>query len=303
MKRREFLRTGVPGAAVAALVPATAVLGASGIKNSNNRKKPELRLAMQERIIPGDMLDAKLDFLEKHGFSGIEPGGTGLPDRINEFQQALRSRKVKVCAVTSGFKGYMLTTNPKEKENFDNTFRDILIAAGELGAAGVVMVPVQNRHRDAMPYNMETREYLVQQMKEWGDFALTHETTVILEPLKREYAYFIRLVADAAAICRDAGSNGARCLGDFYHMYEEETSNYGAFWSGSKYLKHVHIASMVKRQMPGEEPEIDDYRDGFRALQELNYQGHISFECGTGSDPLVTIPAAVKWLKWQWDSV
>jgi sugar phosphate isomerase/epimerase len=90
-------------------------------------------------------------------------------------------------------------------------------------------------------------------------------------------------------------------MGDFWHMTSEETSDGGAFLSGGKYLKHVHVASRKRRRMPGEDGEADNYIDGFKALKTMEYQGFVSFECGTEADRNVVVPAAVDLLKEQWN--
>ena len=90
-------------------------------------------------------------------------------------------------------------------------------------------------------------------------------------------------------------------MGDFWHMTLEETSDYAAFLSAGKYLKHVHVASRGRRSMPGEDGEADNYIDGFRALKEMNYQYYVSFECGTRGERTETVPAAVKLLREQWE--
>lgn len=76
-----------------------------------------------------------------------------------------------------------------------------------------------------------------------GNFAKEHGTTVIFEPLNRKEAFYLRQVADAASICRDINNPGVRCMGDFWHMTWEETSDMGAFLSAGEYLQHVHVAS------------------------------------------------------------
>jgi len=133
-----------------------------------------------------------------------------------------------------------------------------------------------------------------------GDFAVKHNTTLILEPLNRREAWFLRLVADAAAIAKDTKSDGIAVMGDFWHMTWEETCDYGAFMSAGKYLKHVHVAGRTNRRMPGESGNPDNYVDGFRALKKLNYQHYVSFECGTEGKREETVPAAVKLLREQW---
>ena len=137
-------------------------------------------------------------------------------------------------------------------------------------------------------------------MHELGEYALKHNTTVILEPLNRRECHYMRQVADAAAVCRDSKSAGVKCMGDFWHM-QEETSDYAAFLSaGVEYLQHVHVASRGNRQMPGEDGEVDNYVAGFKALKEMNYPHYVSFECGCKGEREVSVPAAVELLRAQW---
>ena len=191
--------------------------------------------------------------------------------------------------------------DPAVKAEFDSTMREIIAAAGELGSTGVIMVPAFNGQTPCKPHTRETREYLCEQMHELGEFALKHNTTVILEPLNRREAHYLRQVADAAAICRDSKSAGVKCMGDFWHM-SEETSDYAALLAaGPEYLQHVHIASRGNRKMPGENGEVDNYVDGFRALKQMGYDKYVSFECGCNGDKEILVPAAVELLRSQWE--
>lgn len=89
-------------------------------------------------------------------------------------------------------------------------------------------------------------------------------------------------------------------MGDFWHMTADETSDYGALWSGGRYLRHIHIASRGTRQMPGENGDKDNYVDGFRALKEMAYPYYVSFECGCAGDRTVSVPAALELIREQW---
>ena len=239
--------------------------------------------------------------MESLGVVGFEPGGRGLAGRVNEIQQALNGRNIKVSAICAGFGGFILAEDPAVKAEFDSTMREIIAAAGELGSTGVIMVPAFNGQTPCKPHTRETREYLCEQMHELGEFALKHNTTVILEPLNRNEAHYLRQVADAAAICRDSKSAGVKCMGDFWHM-SEETSDYAALLAaGPEYLQHVHIARRGNRKMPGENGEVDYYVDGFRALKQMGYDKYVSFECGCNGDKEILVPAAVELLRSQWE--
>ena len=267
---------------------------------TGTKKSPELRLSFQEGTAPGESLNEKFDYMEKLGIVGFEPHGKQLLKRAEEFRQALSGRNIKVSAICAGFDGFILAEDPAVKASFDSSMRELIAAAGEIGSTGVIMVPAFNAQKPCRPHTMETRDYLCEQLHELGEYALKHNTTVILEPLNRKEAFYLRLVSDAAAICRDADSEGVKCMGDFWHM-QEETSDYAAFISAGKYLQHVHVASRGQRRMPGEDGQLDNYIDGMRALKELDYQHYISFECGTAADRNVVVPAAVELLRSQWE--
>lgn len=296
MDRRDFLKSNILGAAGLTLAASPlAALTACTPKAED----VELKLSFQEKIAPGESLNERFDYMENLGIVGFEPNGRKLTERVNEIQQALRGRNIKVSAICAGFDGFILAEDPAVKAQFDSTMRDIIAAAGELGSTGVIMVPAFNRQTPVKPHTLETREYLCEQMHELGEYALKHNTTVILEPLNRKEAHYLRQVADAAAICRDSKSAGVMCMGDFWHM-QEETSDYAALIAAGKYLQHVHVASRGCRKMPGEDGELDNYVEGMRALKQLGYDKYISFECGTNGDRNVTVPAAVELLRAQW---
>ena len=261
----------------------------------------QLNISFQDDIPGRKDINDILDYMENLGVTGFEPWGGDVITRGNEFQQALKGRNIKVSAVCAGFDGFILAEDPKTKAAFDSSMREIIAASGELGSTGVIMVPAFNNQTPCMPHTRKTREYLCEQLHELGEYALKHNTTVILEPLNRDEAHYLRQVADAAAICRDSKSAGVKCMGDFWHM-KEETSDFAALLAaGTEYLQHVHIASKGNRRMPGECGEVDNYVDGFRALKLMGYDKYISFECGCGGDRDVLVPAAVKLIREQWE--
>lgn len=292
------------GTAAVAVGPTLLTACGAGAPKEEPKKGADtpLRISFQEWTAPGKTLEERFDYMEANGIVGFEPGGGGLAGRVNELQQLMRGRNIKISAICAGFSGFILAEDPAVKKEFDASMRDIIAAAGELGSTGVIMVPAFNGQKPAKPHTMETREFLVNELKELGDYAQKHNTTVILEPLNRREAFYLRQVADAASICRDVDNAGVTCMGDFWHMKFEEVSQYGAFYDADKYLQHVHIASLGTRNMPGEDGEVDNYVAGFRALKETGYPHYVSFECGCkGGNPEVAVPAALQLMRDQWE--
>ncbi|MDR2680423.1 MAG: TIM barrel protein [Tannerella sp.] len=311
LDRRNFIKTSLGSAALATVAACTG--GSSGKSESCGSDKccknslpyspnAKLNISFQEGTLEGESLKGKLDFMEKIGVKGLEVSGNGLSGRVNELKQALNGRDIKISAICAGFKGFMLAEEESVRNECRDSMHEIITAAGALGSTGVIIVPAFNSQKPVMPHTQETRDFLCRWFDELGTFATDNGTTVILEPLNRREAFYLRLVADAASICRDINNPGVTCLGDFWHMTWEETSDLGAFISGGKYIQHVHIASRKRRLMPGEDGDADNYVDGFRGLKVIGFDKYISFECGSkAEDRNASAAAGVELIRKQWE--
>jgi len=298
--RRRFLRTTLAGSA------ALAAAGCGSFASAKTEEqgadgKAVLNISFQEGTAPGETLKEKFDFMEAHGVTGFEPHGKPMLARLQEMKDALRGRNVKVSAVCAGFDGFILSTDPSIRKQCRDTMAKLIVAAGELESTGVIIVPAFNSQVPVMPHTQQTRDLLCEQFDEMGTFAQQHGTTVILEPLNRKEAFYLRQVADAASICRDINNQGVKCMGDYWHMTWEENSDMAAFLSAGDYLQHVHVASRKRRSMPGEDGEADNYVNGFKGLKMLGYDKYVSFECGCQGNREVVVPAALELLRTQWD--
>ena len=299
LDRRKFIQTTLAGSAALAVGGCNSLASAKG-KDNASATKAKLNISFQEGIAPGNNLKEKFDFMEKHGVVGFEPHGGGIRNRMQEFKDTLKGRNIKVSVICAGFEGFILSTDPAIRKKCRDTMEVLMIAAGELEAEGVIIVPAFNGQQPAMPHTQETRDFLCKQLDEMGTFAHQHGTTVIFEPLNRKEAFFLRQVADAASICRDINNPGVKCMGDFWHMTWEENCDMAAFLSAGEHLQHVHVASRKRRSMPGEDGEADNYVQGFRGLKMMGYDKYVSFECGAQGDRNIVVPAALELLRKQW---
>lgn len=289
MSRRELLTIG-------ALSGAFIASGVSLAEAKSKQPKAVLKISSQEGIIPGKDLPEKLAKMEKWDIDGIEIGGRGLAGRVPEIKSALANSKVKISAICAGFEGALASDQESERAKAVSSMKEILAAAGELGSTGLIFVPAFNGQTTLN--HIDARKVLLDQLPELSEFAVKAGTRMLLEPLNRNETWLVRLLADAAAICRDAKSPGACVMGDFYHMNIEETSDMGAFISAGSYLRHVHLAS-AKRILPGQDEK--DFTNGFKGLKMIDYQDFCSFECGVQGDREVEIPKSVKFLRSQWE--
>ncbi len=292
MDRRAFVIGG-------SLVGAGLATGFGGRAAAQGERPPmaaELKISSQEGIIPGGSLPEKLDKMEQWGIVGLEVGGGGLAGRVEALQKDLAGRPIKMSAVCAGYDKCLLADEEADRRRAVDTMKEILTPAGALGCTGMIAVPAFNGQSNL--HFPDARKILIDLLKELGEFAAAANTRLLLEPLNRGECMFLRLVADAAAICRDVNSPGVGLMGDFYHMCIEETSDEGAFLSGGAFTHHVHLASR-RRVMPGQDER--SFVSGFKGLQRIGYTDYCSFECGCDGDRDVEIPKAVKFLQAQWE--
>lgn len=280
-----------------------ALLGAACLPLAATTQKAEsqstassvLKLSSQEGIIPGDTLNEKIDRLERWGFDGIEFWGGGLRDRLTTVKAALRGRRLKVSAVCAGYQGALCSDQAEERQKAMRDIKDLMEVSAELGAIGVIVVPAFNGQTKLD--NREARKVLMDQLPEIGAHGEKVGSCILLEPLNRNEAFFLRQVADGAAMCKEANSPGVRLMADFYHMGIEEPNDMGAILSGGAFLRHVHLAS-TKRNLPGQDER--DFRAGFTGLKLIGYKGYCSLECGVVGNRETEIPKSVQFLKAQW---
>lgn len=263
------------------------------------KKQGVLRLSSQLGVIPGKELKGKLAKMEKWGFEAVELPGD-IVGKENLYQEALQGTRLKPSAVCFGsLKGDLVSEDEAKRGKALEDLKRVLTSAGELKSVGVIYVPAFNGQTKLA--NQEIRQILLDKLPELGAHAVKAGTRLILEPLNRKEAFFLRQLADGASICRDCNSPGVCLMGDFYHMAIEETSATGAFLSAGKYLHHVHLASKT-RVMPGQDKADDEpfYLDGFRGLKMLGYQDYCSFECSCRGDREVEIPKSMAFLREVW---
>lgn len=259
--------------------------------------KAVLKLSSQLGVVPGDSLDEKLAKLQAWGCDGVELPGD-IVGNERKYRDALAKTDLKVSAVCWGSHGgALVSADAQRRKEGVEALKRVLAAAGELQSTGVIYVPAFIPETDRT--NQEIRQLLVDTFPEIGEYAVRVGSRVMFEPLNRGEAFFLRQLADAASICRDIDSPGVQMMGDFYHMYIEETSDLGAFISAGSYLHHVHLASRA-RNLPGQDER--SFVDGFRGLKFIGFQDYCSFECGClpDTDRNVEIPKSLNFLREQW---
>ena len=241
-----------------------------------------MRLAAQENLAPGSTFEEKVRVLGELGYEGVELRGDQLPERIGEIREALGKTGLEAACVCGGYRFGLLAADKREREESMQQLRDLLSAAGEVGAQGVIVVPIFGPPKlpDLAPWKSAREmedELLAVQLSELAGHAGSCGTQLILEPLNRYETHYLNRVEQAMAICERINTPHMTILADVFHMNIEETDLPSALRVAASRLGYVHLADS-NRLVPG--LGHTDFRSIFATLQELGYRGWMSLECG-----------------------
>lgn len=258
-----------------------------------------MKLACQEDLLPGESLTEKLANAKKFGFAGVEVWGKNLWDNFNQYRDAFRQSGIACTTICSGNRGCMLDPDPRQRGLAIGDIRKLLAMANELGAVGVVFVPIFGRPRlpDLTPLtdtlSLE-KDLLVACLKELFSPAPSSKSLLLIEPLNRYETHFIKCLRGAVGICERLDDPRVSIMADFFHMGIEESNVSAAIKQAGSFIKHVHLADNT-RELPG--TGETDFKRGFEALKSIGYDGFMALECGVEGDPYLELSKAVEYLK------
>jgi sugar phosphate isomerase/epimerase len=238
-----------------------------------------MKLALREDMAPGDSLPERLAWLERVGLEGIELHGRSLDLPPDQLKAIVATSSVGVANVAGS--PNLLHPDPRERTAAKELTQARLRLAGELGAAGVLVVPQFGRGPalpDLSPLTTAVeleRELLVLQLGELAPTAREAGVPLFLEPLNRYEAHLVNRVDQGAAFAERVGPEVAT-MADFFHMNIEEPDIAASIRAAGRHLVYVHVADSNRLQ-PGRGHL--DFRPGFAALKEIGYDGYLGIEC------------------------
>jgi len=260
-----------------------------------------MKLASQEGLAPGRDLSEKLDNLAEYGYEGIEFWGSGIQSRQDEIIKATQNHQVKSSTICAGYGGCLVDGAKSERDKAMSDIKDLLTVAANIGAVGLIMVPVFGdlRINDLSPYKSSrqlTEELLVTLLKELGDHAKEVGSIVLVEPLNRYETHFINRLEQGVDICKRVNNPNVQIMADFFHMSIEEANIPESIKAAGSYIKHVHLADST-RLLPGY--GHTDFKSGFAALKEIGFENYMALECGVPGPGEVELPKSANYMK-QW---
>lgn len=265
-----------------------------------------MNLAIQHTLLPGVTLRERFERAAEYGFAGIELAAWGfqeaMPDYIAEIQGAVRASGLTISSLCTFRDDDFVHPDPAERERRLNGLVRLLKFADEIGASGVVCVPIRQPISlpDLSPVADErtlTDQLLLAMLNMALERTPDARAAIFLEPLNRYETRFLRTVGHAAEICTAVGNPRVRVMADLFHMSIEEAHTDAALREVIEHVGHVHLADS-NRLLPGH--GHTDFVAPFRVLKGADFGGWFALECGVPGDPAETMPAAVRYLRDCW---
>ena len=274
----------------------------------------ELKLAVQTLLLPGRDLGEKFDAARRFGFDAVEVAvgpDFNLGENVVDIQTAVASSGLPVAAICTHPMHDPLQPDLVERARRFAALTELLAAATEVGARGVVSVPVRparsfTSRAEQIQVIADLTEDAVEELTLWTQDIPREGAALFLEPLIRFEASFLNRVDQAVDIAKRVNHPRVLALGDLFHMNVEESDLAGAFHYAGDLLGHVHIADNNRLQ-----PGLGslDLTKPFAALHEIDYSGYVSIECFSPAgpriegDPETAFPESIRYLRDIWRAV
>ena len=259
-----------------------------------------LKLAVQESILPGRDLSERVHKAEELGFEGIEFWGRGIEDRVDEILSAVSTSRVKVSTICAGYRGNLLSPDRSERELAMKEIKSKLSVASKLEAVGLITVPIFGRAvlPDLYPLYPTVEELekrlLIEELKDLGKYAEDVGSYILLEPLNRYETHFLNRLEQAVEICEELRMEYVKIMADVFHMNIEEADIPKSIREAGDYIKHVHLADS-NRYAPGY--GHTDFKSIFEALKDIGYEYYMALECRVPEPREETLKRTVEFLR------
>lgn len=242
-------------------------------------------IAVQEDMLLGRTTHERFENAKALGADGIEVWGQDLHNRVHELMEASKAAGLPVAAINHGRQSCFLHNDPQERYNALAELRASMNAASDLGAKGVIFVPIFGAALlpDLMPWKTAVQleaELLLVQLNNLADLADAMDIELYVEPINRYETHFLNRLEQAAQITRKLGHPRVKIVADVFHMALEEDSLAGAIQQHAADIGHVHLADS-NRRLPGQ--GTTDFAAIGTALQSIGYQGWAAYEPGAPS--------------------
>lgn len=282
MKRRDFVRAGMAGAAGLALPGAAA----AGVASPGVAPRQPFKLdyaphfGMFGELAGQDPID-QIRFMHEAGFRSIEDNGMmgrepALQERIgNELSRLGMRMGVFVVSAYRNSDVWAVTGEAEHTERFVETCRQAVEVARRTGAKWMTVVPGNYNRR--IPIGIQTAN-VIEVLRRGAEIFEPHGLVMVLEPLSDSPDLFLREADQTYEICRAVDSPSCKILYDIYHMQRNRGHLIPLMDQTWSEIAYIQIGDNPGRNEPGT-GEIN-YRNVFKWIHDKGFTGILGMEHG-----------------------
>jgi len=169
-----------------------------------------------------------------------------------------------------------LTGASAQITNIKNYLEKAFVRASGMGIKAIVFGSGGAR---TIPENMtysEAIEQLAQILRLINSFAIRHNITIAIEPLRKQECNIINTYQEALVLANITDCSNVNCLLDMFHL-QEENESISVINKKPERLAHVHFAEPKGRIFPVEANK-QVYKRILQQIRETGYNQRISIE-------------------------
>jgi sugar phosphate isomerase/epimerase len=258
-----------------------------------------LRLAVQDSLLPGADLVEKMRTAARLGFDAVEVRAAEALASPEALRRAIGQLPLRVCGICTSPQQDPVVEEREVREARLATWRALIPIAADLGAQGIIMVPIRRPHRlpDLNPLYSSAELELALLYRILEDLLPRAEQAGValwLEPLNFYEAMLVPNISKAVEICRQISSPALRLMADTFHMNIMEPDPMASLREAVPYLGHIHLSDS-NRQLPG--LGHIRFRDLFATLNAIGYEGCAAIEAIVPPDPERALAASLHLLR------
>ena len=233
------------------------------------------KLAIQERLLPGESARERLTAAKALGISFVEFDFAGLDERLPAIAEAMEATGVRACGINMGRVDGWLSVDRARRDRAADSLREALTCAMDLEADYVTIVPQwgESDLPDLTPLAspMELgKQLLVWLLRGMSDLAETMEASIALLPVNRSETDFLTRLEQAAWFRRQVDDHpNIRLAAGAHHIELEGTDPLSSL---RDHLPHIDVIYL--RQADSALP-LNDIAD---MLQAADYDGWLVLE-------------------------
>lgn len=249
------------------------------------------RYAYNSLVYYGEDISKSIDRVARFGYDAIEVIGEPAELDAKRIKKLADDADIAVSSICS------LYTPDRDLSHPDSAIRkkavqyvkDVASFAAEMNTPTIIVHPCANGRTERLATEDDEQEWAVESIREIGEYAEPLGVNLSLECWNRYETVFLNRLEQAAKLWQATGLSNGGIQGDTFHMCIEEVSIQEAFREHGRLLQHVHLADS-NRAAPG--AAHIDFAPILRALEEVGYDGYLSFELLPASaDPFAVLQA------------